>query len=323
MEIPAIPSIPDELREAAAIGTLVPFVGAGASILAGSPDWSDLADQALRYCIDKGKFTYGRFEQLKSLPARVRLTVASSLAEENGLAIPYAAILPGIGRPNETGRQIYRAIGRLGKTIVTTNYDDWLDYDLETVVRITDGTEPPKLPKRTVFSLPAEHTAFNLTKPDTVFHLHGSVDTHGSMVLTTQDYLRHYANAGDWNEGGENPILSFLSDLFRDKNILFVGYSLSDLEILEYALLKSRFSSVKGETPRHYILQGFFSHQSELADAMEKYFNKCGIGLLPFRRDERDWGQLVEVIEQFAANLPAQSLAVLEELDQMERLLNG
>ena len=43
-EIPLIPPIPQGMRDAALRGTLVPFVGAGASVLGGCPTWGKLAD---------------------------------------------------------------------------------------------------------------------------------------------------------------------------------------------------------------------------------------------------------------------------------------
>ncbi len=51
-EIPLIPVVPAALREAAQLGTLIPFVGAGASRLAGCPNWAELADGALRCFVD-------------------------------------------------------------------------------------------------------------------------------------------------------------------------------------------------------------------------------------------------------------------------------
>jgi hypothetical protein len=53
-----IPAIPQPLRDAAQRGMLIPFVGAGASVLAGCPTWGQLADGALQACIEANKFTY-------------------------------------------------------------------------------------------------------------------------------------------------------------------------------------------------------------------------------------------------------------------------
>lgn len=53
-DILPLPHIPDGLREAAQRGTLIPFVGAGASRIAGCPGWSEFADGALRHFVDQG-----------------------------------------------------------------------------------------------------------------------------------------------------------------------------------------------------------------------------------------------------------------------------
>lgn len=57
-DLEPIPSIPAAVREAALRERLIPFIGAGASRLAGCPGWADFADGALRQLIDKGKFTH-------------------------------------------------------------------------------------------------------------------------------------------------------------------------------------------------------------------------------------------------------------------------
>ena len=54
-ELLPIPAIPEGLREAAQLGILIPFVGAGVSRLAGCPSWKDFADDALKCLIDVGK----------------------------------------------------------------------------------------------------------------------------------------------------------------------------------------------------------------------------------------------------------------------------
>ncbi len=86
------------------------------------------------------------------------------------------------------------------------------------------------------------------------------------MILTTQDYVRHYANdrvAGDPQK--ENRVLTFLDFLFKNKTVLFIGYGLDELEILEYVILKAgRPAGTTNREPRHYILQGFFSHEAAL-----------------------------------------------------------
>jgi len=74
--IKAIPNLPRGLRDAALRGTLIPFVGAGASRIAGCPNWSEFADGALRFFVDQGKFSHGQLAQISYLNPRVKLSIA-------------------------------------------------------------------------------------------------------------------------------------------------------------------------------------------------------------------------------------------------------
>ena len=65
--IKPIPDPPKGLREAALRGTLIPFVGAGASRIAGCPNWSEFADGALRFFVEQGKFSHGQLAQISYL----------------------------------------------------------------------------------------------------------------------------------------------------------------------------------------------------------------------------------------------------------------
>jgi hypothetical protein len=131
-----IPVIPDILREASQRGVVIPFVGAGVSVLAGCPTWADFADGALKACIEAKKFTHGQLAQIRHLPPRVKLSIARGLEEEHGLKIEYAKLInPKNGyENNNTGNRLYRSLGKLGETFVTTNYDSWLDTEIPEVL---------------------------------------------------------------------------------------------------------------------------------------------------------------------------------------------
>src|SRR5262245_13499299 len=128
--IPLVPDVPQVLREAALRGTLIPFIGAGASRLAGCPNWSELADRALRVFVEGGKFSYSQLAQLAGLSPRVKLSVALGLQSEHSVKIDFAALLsPTGGYDNAHGRRLFAGLGKLGRTFVTTNYDSWLDRE--------------------------------------------------------------------------------------------------------------------------------------------------------------------------------------------------
>jgi hypothetical protein len=328
--INSIPALSPGLREAALKGTLIPFIGAGASRLAGGPNWTEFADGALRFFVTQGRFSHGQLDQLNRQPPRVKLSIALGLQREHNLPIRFDEILYPAGRnTNPKGRRLYEALSNLGKTFVTTNYDDWLDIAISAPAPSASAEKDAATAtigeKRTVIYKIEELTADNLERPNTVFHLHGSMVDPASMILTTQDYLRHYANDHRADgPAGENKVLTFLGFLFAEKNVLFVGYGLEELEILEYVIVKARLMGNPGKTEmRHFLLQGFFSHEQALAQSLSNYYAECGIELIPFLRDQKDWDQLIDVLEEYARLAPTGAPLNVQVLKEMEALLNG
>jgi hypothetical protein len=322
--IPPIPEVPAGLREAAQLTKLIPFVGAGASKLAGCPDWNEFADEALRVFVEHGKFSHAQLDQVKALSPRVRLSIALALQAEHHIQIDFRRILQRKERTEHAmGCRLYSYLSKLGKTFVTTNYDEWLDEEIvapTTDVRGEAGGSADVAPRaRTVYFKPEDLTAANLNRQDVVIHLHGSVKYSDGMILTTPHYVQHYAND---RKSQENIVLTFLEDLFRDKTVLFIGYGLAELEILEYLIVKTRTRD-RGVQPRHFLLQGFYSHERELMVSMRSYYRECGIGLVPFLRDQGGWEQLINVLESWSKAVPASAPLVSQQLKEMEALLDG
>jgi SIR2-like domain len=327
-DLTPIPTIPTGLREAALIGKLVLFIGAGASRLAGCPGWDEFANGALLQLIDKGKFTHAQFDQLKSRSPRVKLSIATAMAEEAKTLIDYDVLLhPKPRADHRNGRRLYNSLFALGNVFVTTNYDRWLD---DRVAEPTAGatpatspaTPPPSTPMRSIYSI-NEFLPATLTKSNTVIHLHGSVADSNGMLLTTRQYIKRYANdhrTGDAST--ENRALTFLEHLFEHYTVLFIGYGLEELEILEYVILKARRqSNISDNEARHFLLEGFFSHETTLLRSMETYYlHECGIQLIPFLRDQKDREQLLYVLEDFAQRMPASAPLVLQQGQVLEEL---
>lgn len=328
-ELNAIPTIPDSLREAALFRKLILFVGAGVSRLAGCPGWPDFADGALRQLVQKGQFTYSQLDQIKDLPPRVKLSIANSIEKDTDTPIDYEALLhPKTRSENPQGRQVYSNLFALADVFVTTNYDRWLDDWVQEPAAGPVPAKPSPTPAKQMRSIykVSEFLCSEL-KPNTVVHLHGSVADRDSMILTTRQYIDRYANDHrTGNADRENRALSFLEDLF-DRFVLFIGYGLEELEILEYVIgkaseLKKR-RPAKGNDPvetRHFLLQGFFSHQEALREHMRKYYaHDCGIQLIDFSLDYKGHEQLVDVLDEFRRRIPkTEPLALLREQELEE-----
>ena len=166
-DIPLIPDVPDSLREAAQVGTLIPFVGAGVSALAGCPTWDDFANAALNVFVQRDHFNHAQLDQIKHLNPRVKLSIALALQSTTDISIDFHQLLHrDAGNDHPDGRLIYSHLSRLGKTFVTTNYDEWLDYDLsEHSVDLTGASaqiaQSPPAP-RTVYYNPHDLTPASL-----------------------------------------------------------------------------------------------------------------------------------------------------------------
>jgi hypothetical protein len=260
----------------------------------GCPSWKDFADNSLRWLAAQRKFSYSQLEQISHLHPRVKLSLARAIANEHKTNIAYREILhPREPQESQNGKQLYNALFRLSNIFVTTNYDVWLDERLPVpdpaVVPAGVPEHITTVPMNIVYR-PEQITSALLWQPNTVIHLHGSLREPETMIMTTSDYISRYAayNRSSNDPLTENPVLTFLSFLFQHRTILFIGYGLEELEILEYVLSKGPRGT--GEV-RYYILQGYFSHQETLLRNMKIYYrNECGIELVPFRLDEKGLG---------------------------------
>lgn len=258
------------------------------------------------------------------------MSIALGLESELATRIDFRKLLhPSGKKDNVKGQKLFGSLSKLGKTFVTTNYDEWLDEEIAlppvTPNPASGPTAPVTANARTIIHKVHDLTPANLNKPNTVIHLHGSLVASDGMVLTTQHYVRHYANDRlSGNAEKENRVLTFLDYLFKEKTVLFIGYGLEELEILEYVILKAQRPAGSGpHEAKHYILQGFYSHEHELMRSLTRYYlEECGIQLIPFLRDNKDWDQLLEVLADLARRAPASNPLFLQEFKEMGELLD-
>lgn len=329
IDLSPVPSIPTVIREAALTGRLVPFVGAGASRLAGCPGWTGFADQALNQLIEAGKLTPSGLDQVNGLSPRVKLSIAKSIAADAKTTIDYDRILHSTSRTeNAEGRRLYKNIFALGNVFVTTNYDRWLDDRIAEPTVAVIPVASPHIPTastrmNSIYKV-SELLPDALTQSNTVIHLHGSVEDPDSMVLTTRDYVERYANDRRSRPAdGENRVLTFLEQLFAYYTVLFIGYGLEELEILEYVIQKAkpRRKHPSMDEPRHFILQGFHRGQDTLANHMDAYYrHECGVQLMGFLREEKDHKQLLNVLEKYAQDIPTSAPSALVKEQVLEDL---
>ncbi|HEU0013680.1 MAG TPA: SIR2 family protein [Longimicrobium sp.] len=140
---------------------------------------------------------------------------------------------PDFGDENEP----HRVVADLNLPVyITTNYDDFMVRAIQssTSLREPSGAVIRKAPRR-------DHCRWYLarrreaaqtdaaqepsTREPLVFHLHGCLDRRESMVLTEDDYLDFLMNISE----AQDLIPPRIEQAFADSALLFMGYSLEDL----------------------------------------------------------------------------------------------
>ena len=318
--------LPENLISSARFGRLVPFIGAGVSKLAGAPTWSEFADAAFSQLVDGKVLTYSDLEQIrnKAMSPRVKLSLALSLAKKSGIEIDFKKILHPQGwEQNEKGRRVYRALWALSNNFVTTNYDLWLHLDdVGFSAKELKEENVSKLDNKKIIFKKDELLISELAVPDrkTVVHIHGCVEHPKEMLLSTADYLEVYGSLSKDEINERNKTRYFLSQLFKDKDLLFIGYQLDELEILEYLMLKQKQQKTDEENQaRHYIFQSFFQSEKKLIDGIKDYFQKLGVVLIPYFRDENNYDELINILEDLSHKIKIPNPSKIE----IERLMEG
>jgi hypothetical protein len=229
------------------------FVGAGISKAAApaSPKWSDL---------------------LTSLSTKLKKKadqiLVSQLIRQNALLDAAQIISDGVGRadinaelranfqPNPTPHhELYNFMLALDlKTVVTTNYDEFLEKNFE---HYSGGNAAYSVSRYTSADL-LEH----LRSPSRlIVKMHGCISEPGKIVLDRSSYF----TAKQQNRG----FFDVLSALFTVNTVLFLGYSLGDPDM---QIILENIHSASSSGHGHYSLLPKQRHRS-LVGALRNSYN--------------------------------------------------
>lgn len=309
---------PDQLiKDAAKHGELVVFVGAGASKLCGSPDWRGFANQVVDTLERADGLSFLEAEQLKGIgDSRRTLSIAMALAKEKSIPIDFDTILHP-GAPRAPSVKLYELLASLRPVFVTTNYDKWLDREGPEAPSTdrpgSDDSGPTKGPgKRPKYYLREHLTSDRLAERGAVIHLHGSYSVPSSMVVSLRDYIEHYA---------DERVRTFLAEMFRSHTVLFVGYGLAELEVLDHIIRANETAvGAGGGEPRHFILYAHRSSEAAQKTFIERFFREqCGVRVIPYCIDAKGYGELVDVFRTWAPELDVRDPSLLDLQAHLDR----
>ena len=131
------------------------------------------------------------------------------------------------------------------------------------------------------------------------------------MVVSLKDYIEHYA---------DSKVQNFLSEMFRNYTVLFVGYGLAELEVLDH-IIRSNESLRSGKAqPRHYLLYAHRSTELVQKQFIEQFFrHQCGVCVLPYCIDSKGFVELVEVFKAWSPELDVRDPTLLDLQAHIDR----
>ncbi len=175
---------------------------------------------------------------------------------------------------------------------VTTNYDNYLYNESGRTSLVESGirNELGRRKETKIIFNPQQLKNDILLCPGAIIHFHGSIQEPESMIITTAQYLEHYTN---------KIVQSFLEELFDRYTVLFLGYGLEELEILEYIFRKIKIN--KSRVVSFFMLSGFYIYEENIFKHLAKYFKEIyNVEIICFNLDDNDHDQLEKVIENWS-----------------------
>ena len=270
---------PEGLLAALRNGRLVVFAGAGVSM--GAPACLPSFRELARRAADGATLAIGDAEAEDRFLGRLE----ASGAEVHRIA---ARLLQSDAQPAELHRSLLRLYTKAEDVrIVTTNFDRLFEQAFAEVF----NTAPR------VLNAPDLPLARRLQG---IAHIHGTVCEPSEMVLTDRDFGRAYLTE---SEGWAR---RFLVDLFRNFDVLFIGYSHNDaiMHYLSAALPRDNNQS-------RYVLIG------DKADTPERWEN-LGIAPIVFHQDDKnDFSELEQGIASLARHVQLRILDWRSEIGQI------
>ncbi len=281
-KIEKLPDVPKDIIDAVENKKLVVFIGAGVSRIIGCMGWAQLAANLINICFTTQNKEKSRtcinFKEKESLEnennhKKIITICHYILCKKNDLKEKFfeafdKALESDGNKENEYN--IYKEIFGLRGINITTNADKHFHKLFNEANRIFEEKD----------------LIASFIDRGNLYKIHGSQDQRESLVFTISQYIQRYNNKN---------FRGFLHKIFSDYTILFLGYGMSEFELLDFLITK--YDSPNKS--KHYTLLPFYSGEENLLDFEQSYYNPMGIQVIGYEKDEKGYNQLYNVLQKW------------------------
>jgi hypothetical protein len=290
------PPIPQEILKAIEEKNLAIFIGSGVSQVVGCSSWKELASDVIKKCQEKGCINYKQ-EQILSNHGDYKkiLTICHHILTDKGFEKDFEESIKEACKGKEEKKatvNVYEELIRIPALFLTTNFD-----------RLFDEKFNEDRIKYKVYEF-----KYDLIDSEKLYHIHGSIRDHTTLVLTIPQYLERY-NSEDFK--------AFLTRIFAEKVVLFIGYGLAEFELLDFLI--GKFGNQKIENAR-FLLNPYYKGEERILEFDKQYFRDMGIAVIAYEYDDRGYEQLYHVIKSWnntISHVSAHPHEVMKQIDEV------
>lgn len=230
-----MPTIPKELIKQIRDGKCILFAGAGTSLDAGLPSWSELLRNMVEKINDYSLLIDSQKQEINYLLNNQEFTTIAEFCKEKLGPFDFAEIIKECLNSTNRISQTHNILSQIPfKAAVTTNYDNFIEK--------THGNYRVVLPNEIAELDKYDIDSFFQQDFFPIFKIHGSYEKADSIILTDRDYRNAIFKNVKYREN--------LKKLFEDKSLLFIGFSFRDPSI--NLLLQEILTLSEGKTRAHY-----------------------------------------------------------------------
>jgi hypothetical protein len=286
--------MPEEILDSLRRNKLIFFIGAGVSRIIGCKGWEDLAANLLNECMIRKYITHLEYEGLKQQKdSKKIITIVYYIFDEHGETSEFIKILKKSFECDiklKTEFDIYSLLNKFEALYLTTNADRHFDTYFA--------------PNNLIHTF-SRDTQINKGK---LYHIHGMEERQGTLVLTVDQYLDRY---------NSEEFISFLNNIFENYTVVFIGYGLDEYEVMDHLFKSAR--SKNNNDLKHFFIKAYYSHEIYLLKADHLYFNKMGVNVIGYRKDENGFAELYNLLQDWEKENRLSTPLLADRCDEIEK----